>query len=120
MTGRIELPTFARSVGRLSASQVVLDGELVAVRPDGVTTFPTLQAALRWARSDRRDVYNTTTLSCGCSSTDRAVNLTIEVTAMQGRRIALSLPRRIIPPGRGIAGDDLRACGAGEPGAALH
>jgi hypothetical protein len=40
------LPTFARSVGRLSASQVVLDGELVAVRPDGVTTFPTLQAAL--------------------------------------------------------------------------
>jgi hypothetical protein len=72
MTGRIGYPRLRGP----SASQVVLDGELVAVRPDGVTSFPTLQAALSAARSDRQDVYNTTTLSCGCSSTDRAVNLT--------------------------------------------
>jgi ATP-dependent DNA ligase len=42
MTGRIGYPRLRGP----SASQVVLDGELVAVRPDGVTSFPTLQAAL--------------------------------------------------------------------------
>ena len=40
------LPVVARSIGALSASNIVLDGELVAVRPDGASSFPDLQAAL--------------------------------------------------------------------------
>ena len=40
------LPTVARSIGAINAAEAVLDGELVAVRPDGLTSFPDLQDAL--------------------------------------------------------------------------
>ena len=40
------IPAIARSIGQLPVAQFVIDGELVAVRPDGVTSFPDLQDAL--------------------------------------------------------------------------
>ncbi len=40
------LPALARAAGSLRVSTALLDGELVALRPDGVSSFPALQAAL--------------------------------------------------------------------------
>ena len=40
------LPAVVKSIGQLTAAQLVLDGELVAVRPDGISSFPDLQEAL--------------------------------------------------------------------------
>lgn len=40
------LPTIARAVARLDAGTIVLDGELVALREDGVSSFALLQQAL--------------------------------------------------------------------------
>lgn len=45
------LPAVARAVGRVAADSALLDGELVALDKDGVSSFPLLQAAL----SDGRD-----------------------------------------------------------------
>jgi len=45
------LPATARAVAALPAETLLVDGELVALRPDGVSSFPELQAAL----SDGRD-----------------------------------------------------------------
>ncbi|MGH7211453.1 MAG: DNA ligase D, partial [Acetobacteraceae bacterium] len=43
---RERLPAVARAVAALPARAALLDGELVALRPDGVSSFPDLQAAL--------------------------------------------------------------------------
>ncbi len=40
------LPTIARAVGRLGATRLLVDGELVALGRDGVTSFAALQDAL--------------------------------------------------------------------------
>lgn len=45
------LPSLASAVASLASERVVLDGELVAIDPDGATSFGSLQAAL----SDQRD-----------------------------------------------------------------
>ena len=50
------LPAVARAVGRLHVEQALLDGELVAVDQDGVSSFPALQAALSGGR-DQTLVY---------------------------------------------------------------
>ncbi len=47
------LPVLARAVAALPATICLLDGELVAMRPDGTSSFPDLQAALS-AGQDRR------------------------------------------------------------------
>jgi bifunctional non-homologous end joining protein LigD len=39
------LPAVARAIATLSAQTVLLDGELVALRADGLSSFPDLQAA---------------------------------------------------------------------------
>jgi bifunctional non-homologous end joining protein LigD len=44
------LPTLARALGRLHAGTALVDGELVALRPDGVSDFGALQAALSEGR----------------------------------------------------------------------
>jgi DNA ligase D-like protein (predicted ligase) len=51
------LPVGAASIGALKASHIVLDGELVAVRPDGASSFPDLQAALSAGADDRLIFY---------------------------------------------------------------
>jgi bifunctional non-homologous end joining protein LigD len=51
------LPAVAASIGALKASHIVLDGELVAVRPDGTSSFPELQAALSAGADDRLIFY---------------------------------------------------------------
>ncbi|MBV8575868.1 MAG: DNA ligase D, partial [Acetobacteraceae bacterium] len=40
------MPNVARAVGRLDVAAALLDGELVALREDGVSSFPLLQQAL--------------------------------------------------------------------------
>ncbi len=40
------LPSVAKAFAQLELDSAVLDGELVALRPDGTTSFPDLQAAL--------------------------------------------------------------------------
>ncbi len=42
----LRMPTLARSVARLKVERAVLDGELVALREDGVSSFALLQQAL--------------------------------------------------------------------------
>jgi bifunctional non-homologous end joining protein LigD len=51
------LPAVAKSIGTLTASNVILDGELVAIRPDGASSFPDLQAALSAGADDRLIFY---------------------------------------------------------------
>ncbi len=46
------MSALAAAVGRLGPSSMVLDGELVALRPDGMTSFADLQAALSDNRTD--------------------------------------------------------------------
>lgn len=41
-----KLPELARSIARLKPDSLLLDGELVALRPDGLSSFAELQAAL--------------------------------------------------------------------------
>ncbi len=45
------------AIGKLQRDAMVLDGELVALRPDGVTSFPDLQAALSSNRTERLVFY---------------------------------------------------------------
>ena len=51
------LPTLARAAGTLAARTAMLDGELVALGRDGVTSFAALQAALSDGRDDRLCFY---------------------------------------------------------------
>jgi bifunctional non-homologous end joining protein LigD len=51
------LPTVAAAVTGLGASTVLLDGELVALRDDGVSSFADLQAALAEGRDERLFYY---------------------------------------------------------------
>jgi len=46
------LPTIARAVASLPAGTLLLDGELVALQPDGVSNFASLQAALSAGSTD--------------------------------------------------------------------
>ena len=47
------LPVVARSIGQLSASTIVLDGELVALRPGGASSFPIFRLRYRPERITR-------------------------------------------------------------------
>ena len=47
------LPAVAKAIGKLDVQSAVLDGELVALMPDGASSFPRLQAALS-AGQDRK------------------------------------------------------------------
>jgi bifunctional non-homologous end joining protein LigD len=51
------LPSVAKVMGALNVETALLDGELVALRPDGVSSFPDLQAALKAGRDDRLIFY---------------------------------------------------------------
>ena len=53
-TGR--LPDVARAVGKLKPRTLLLDGELVALRPDGLSSFAELQSALANG-GDRRNLF---------------------------------------------------------------
>ncbi len=50
------MPTIAAAIGRLDLAAAILDGELVALREDGVSSFADLQAALA-ARRDTKLFY---------------------------------------------------------------
>ncbi|MBV8614012.1 MAG: DNA ligase D, partial [Acetobacteraceae bacterium] len=47
------LPAVAAACASLRVKSALLDGELVALRPDGLSSFPDLQAALAAARDER-------------------------------------------------------------------
>ena len=51
------LPAVAKAVGQLDLQSVVLDGELVALQPDGVSSFPDLQAALAAGQDEKLNFY---------------------------------------------------------------
>src|SRR5205085_1880540 len=51
------LPAVARAVARLKLETALLDGELVALRSDGVSSFPELQAALSGGHDDKLFFY---------------------------------------------------------------
>jgi hypothetical protein len=51
------LPALARKIARLPLTSAMLDGELVSLRPDGVSSFSGLQAALRAGRDDKLIFY---------------------------------------------------------------
>ena len=51
------LPSVAAAVGALPAKTLMADGELVALRNDGLSSFPDLQAALAEGRDDTLHVY---------------------------------------------------------------
>lgn len=48
-----KLPEVARAVARLKPRKALLDGELVALQPDGRSSFPALQAALKTSPGER-------------------------------------------------------------------
>jgi bifunctional non-homologous end joining protein LigD len=47
----------AKAVGKLDLQSVVLDGELVALQSDGVSSFPDLQAALAAGQDQKLNFY---------------------------------------------------------------
>ena len=51
------LPAVANAFQTLNVRTAMLDGELVALRPDGVSSFPGLQAALKAGRDDTLAFY---------------------------------------------------------------
>ncbi len=51
------LPSLARIIAQMSLNTALLDGELVALRPDGVSSFPELQSALGDGRDDKLVFY---------------------------------------------------------------
>jgi bifunctional non-homologous end joining protein LigD len=51
------LPALARAAAALNARTALLDGELVALRDDGTSSFPDLQAALSAGRDGRLHFY---------------------------------------------------------------
>jgi bifunctional non-homologous end joining protein LigD len=53
------LPSLAREIARLPVRSAMLDGELVSLRPDGVSSFPGLQTALKAGSDDKLIFYGT-------------------------------------------------------------
>src|SRR3954468_11199697 len=51
------LPTVTKAISQLPVEAAMLDGELVAVRDDGISSFPDLQASLKAGRDDRLIFY---------------------------------------------------------------
>ena len=51
-----KLPDVARAIGKLKPKTLLVDGELVALRPDGLSSFASLQAALA-NDGDRRSLF---------------------------------------------------------------
>ena len=51
------LPAVRQMIGRLPLQAVMLDGELVSLRDDGVSSFPGLQTALKTGRDDKLFFY---------------------------------------------------------------
>ncbi len=51
------MPSLAATLSKLPVQAAMLDGELVALREDGVSSFPGLQAALKAGRDDRLFFY---------------------------------------------------------------
>ena len=51
------MPAVRQTIGRLPVQAVMLDGELVALRDDGVSSFPGLQTALKTGRDDKLFFY---------------------------------------------------------------
>jgi bifunctional non-homologous end joining protein LigD len=51
------MPAVAAGIGKLDVAAAMLDGELVALRDDGVSSFPELQAALSEGRDERLHFY---------------------------------------------------------------
>lgn len=51
------LPAVAQAIGGLNASAALVDGELVALEKDGVTSFPALQAALSAGKDETLCFY---------------------------------------------------------------
>jgi bifunctional non-homologous end joining protein LigD len=51
------MPSVARAVGELPVRSAMVDGELIRMRDDGVSSFPGLQAALKSGRDDRLLFY---------------------------------------------------------------
>jgi bifunctional non-homologous end joining protein LigD len=51
------LPALARAMGQVKVSSAVMDGELVALRPDGISSFPDLQAALSTGQDQKLYFY---------------------------------------------------------------
>ena len=59
------MPHLAAALATLGVKRAMIDGELVALRPDGVSSFPALQKALKAGRDDTLTFYAST---C-CTST---------------------------------------------------
>jgi len=55
--GRERMPAVYQTIGRLPVQAVMLDGELVALRDDGVSSFPGLPTALKTGRDDKLFFY---------------------------------------------------------------
>ncbi len=51
------LPTIAAAIAAVPADTMLMDGELVALRSDGLSSFPDLQAALTEGRDDTLHLY---------------------------------------------------------------
>ena len=51
------VPAVARAVGTLNASTALIDGELVALEENGISSFPTLQAALSAGKDETFNLY---------------------------------------------------------------
>jgi bifunctional non-homologous end joining protein LigD len=51
------MPSVARAIGELPVRSVMIDGELIRMRDDGLSSFPGLQAALKAGRDDRLLFY---------------------------------------------------------------
>jgi bifunctional non-homologous end joining protein LigD len=51
------MPSVARAIGQLPVKSAMVDGELVSLREDGVSSFPGLQAALKAGRDDKLFFY---------------------------------------------------------------
>ena len=51
------MPAVRQTIGRLPVQAAMLDGELVALRDDGVSSFPGLQTALKAGRDDKLFFY---------------------------------------------------------------
>ncbi len=51
------MPSLAAAVAALPVGRALIDGELVALRPDGVSSFPGLQAALKAGQDDTLVFY---------------------------------------------------------------
>jgi bifunctional non-homologous end joining protein LigD len=51
------MPAMATAIGKLSVASAMIDGELVSLREDGISSFPGLQAALKAGRDEKLTFY---------------------------------------------------------------